>query len=206
MSSHRRDSRAEFHPLSFGGWRDYQEWADNEFRPRPAPPSSDETAEEPDEEARLTDDRAADPTQEAEDPAEPGQPGDTDSADGENDAAEPDSVELLRPYVRTGGRARPEYELLVETLLSSAQLPEAPDRPHSPMNVDLQRIHALCAAPQSVAEISAHLGVPLTVARILISDAINAGLVVVHEGRLTRGSQPSLELLRQVHEGLRKLA
>ncbi|MXG25391.1 DUF742 domain-containing protein [Streptomyces sp. YIM 132580] len=110
---------------------------------------------------------------------------------------------LVRPYAMTGGRTRPRYQLAIEALVSTTadpsrlqgQLPEH------------QRICRLCIEIKSVAEISALLSIPLGVARILVADLAEAGLVAIHQpgGDETAGGQPDVTLLERVLSGLRKL-
>jgi hypothetical protein len=110
---------------------------------------------------------------------------------------------LVRPYAMTGGRTRPRYQLAIEALVSTTadpsrlqgQLPEH------------QRICRLCIEIKSVAEVSALLSIPLGVARILVADLAEAGLVAIHQpgGDETAGGQPDVTLLERVLSGLRKL-
>ena len=110
---------------------------------------------------------------------------------------------LVRPYAMTGGRTRPRYQLAIEALVHTTadphqlqgQLPEH------------QRICTLCREIKSVAEISALLSIPLGVARILVADLAEAGLVAIHQpgGDENAGGQPDVTLLERVLSGLRKL-
>ncbi|MFF0741903.1 DUF742 domain-containing protein [Streptomyces sp. NPDC004111] len=110
---------------------------------------------------------------------------------------------LVRPYAMTGGRTRPRYQLAIEALVHTTadpsrlqgQLPEH------------QRICQLCREIKSVAEISALLSIPLGVARILVADLAEAGLVAIHQpgGDEAAGGQPDVTLLERVLSGLRKL-
>jgi hypothetical protein len=113
---------------------------------------------------------------------------------------------VIRPYVRTGGRAHPAYELRLETLLS-ATWPGSPALlPSARRTPDLEAIRELCSGePLSVAEISAHMSLALGVARVLICDAINAGLLVMHEDAVISEGGPSVELMVRVHKGLRRM-
>ncbi|MEU2594762.1 DUF742 domain-containing protein, partial [Streptomyces albidoflavus] len=100
---------------------------------------------------------------------------------------------LVRPYAMTGGRTRPRYQLAIEALVHTTadaarmqgQLPEH------------QRICHLCHEIKSVAEISALLSIPLGVARILVADLAEAGLVAIHQpgGDENAGGQPDVTLL-----------
>ncbi|MGH1552693.1 DUF742 domain-containing protein [Streptomyces sp. L7] len=62
-----------------------------------------------------------------------------------------------------------------------------------------QRICNLCREIKSVAEISALLTIPLGVARILVADLAEAGLVAIHQpgGDENAGGQPDVTLLER---------
>jgi hypothetical protein len=113
----------------------------------------------------------------------------------------------VRPYALTGGRTKSNYALELETLVSTNQ--SAADGAISEAVV--QQIESLsimeqCWSPRSVAEIAAVLGVPLGVARVLISDAADAGLVTVHKTISGNdGAEAHLVLMERVLSGLRRL-
>lgn len=112
-----------------------------------------------------------------------------------------DAGPLVRPYAVTGGRTRSHYAFAVEALVSTTvygqndlnrRLPEAAE------------ICGLCNELRSVAEIAAHLKVPLGVARVLVGDMAEEGLVQVHQPAAGQG-RPDRALLERVLGGLRKL-
>ncbi|GAB3128736.1 DUF742 domain-containing protein [Streptomyces calidiresistens] len=110
---------------------------------------------------------------------------------------------LVRPYAMTGGRTRPRYQLAIEALVSTSA---------EPMQLqgllpEHQRICQLCLPEvKSVAEVSALLSIPLGVARILVADLAEAGLVAIHQpGEGDSAGQPDVTLLERVLSGLRKL-
>ena len=110
---------------------------------------------------------------------------------------------LVRPYAMTGGRTRPRYQLAIEALVHTTA------QPHQMQGQlpEHQRICTLCREIKSVAEISALLTIPLGVARILVADLAEAGLVAIHQpgGDENAGGQPDVTLLERVLSGLRKL-
>ena len=64
----------------------------------------------------------------------------------------------------------------------------------------------LAASPISVVEIAASLGVPVGVARVLVSDLVNAKYLVVHlppASSTTVDGGPAPEILERLLEGLR---
>ncbi|WP_078589584.1 MULTISPECIES: DUF742 domain-containing protein [Streptomyces] len=116
---------------------------------------------------------------------------------------EPDSGPLIRPFAMTGGRTRPRYELALEALVSADVDPQR----LATLLPEHQRICTLCTEVKSVAEVSALLSLPLGVARILVADLAEAGLVAIHQPASggESGNQPDVTLLERVLSGLRKL-
>jgi hypothetical protein len=110
---------------------------------------------------------------------------------------------LVRPYAMTGGRTRPRYQLAIEALVSTTAEPMQMQG----LLPEHQRICQLCLEVKSVAEVSALLGMPLGVARILVADLAEAGLVAIHQpGHESEpNGQPDVTLLERVLSGLRKL-
>ncbi|MFI6850629.1 DUF742 domain-containing protein [Kitasatospora sp. NBC_00085] len=114
-----------------------------------------------------------------------------------------DSGPLIRPFAMTGGRTRPRYELALEALVSASVDPQR----LATLLPEHQRICTLCTEVKSVAEVSALLSLPLGVARILVADLAEAGLVAIHQPASggESGNQPDVTLLERVLSGLRKL-
>src|SRR5579859_7103645 len=94
---------------------------------------------------------------------------------------------MVRPFIMTGGRTRTtRSDLRWETLIEAL-----PDRRTQQVEVDVDRritglsreqidILARCHDPVSIAELSAHLHLPLVVVTILAGDLLDAHLVYVH--------------------------
>ncbi|MEU5695773.1 DUF742 domain-containing protein [Actinosynnema sp. NPDC020468] len=118
----------------------------------------------------------------------------------ENPAAE--SGSLVRPYTRTGGRTRPDYDLAIEALVSTSDRGLERDAAVLPEH---RSICGLCTDTRSVAEVAAHLRLPLGVVRVLIGDMASMGLVLIHQGGLVVGDRPSIDFLERVLSGLRRL-
>ncbi|MFI6449909.1 DUF742 domain-containing protein [Kitasatospora sp. NPDC050543] len=116
---------------------------------------------------------------------------------------EEDSGPLIRPFAMTGGRTRPRYELALEALVSAS----VDQQRLATLLPEHQRICTLCTEVKSVAEVSALLSIPLGVARILVADLAEAGLVAIHQPASggESGNQPDVTLLERVLSGLRKL-
>lgn len=107
----------------------------------------------------------------------------------------------VRPYALTGGRTRPRTDLPVEAMVRASGSGLA-DRPR--LALERHAIVELCATPHSVAEVSALLHLHLGVARVLIGDLADEGLLVVHRPDLG-GDRPDLRLLERVLDGLQAL-
>jgi hypothetical protein len=108
---------------------------------------------------------------------------------------------LVRPYAMTGGRTRSRVDIAMESLITTTPRGEAEA---ATGGHDWIRIGELCQQVQSLAEIAAYLGTPLGVARVIVGDMTEAGLLDVHEpGRLD--DQLGTYLLERVLSGLRKL-
>jgi hypothetical protein len=105
----------------------------------------------------------------------------------------PESHALVRPYAWTGGRTKGIRHLAIEALVLATGV--RPSWEHRP-------IADLCATARSVAEISALLSLPLGVARVLIGDLAEQGVVVVDR---KVGMAPDLAMLDRVLHGLRNL-
>jgi hypothetical protein len=117
-----------------------------------------------------------------------------------------DSTPLVRPYSRTGGRTRANIELAIEALISTTDAGRART---AHMDGAHQPIAELCLQSRSVAEVSALLRIPLGVARVLVSDMVGMGLVVVHQVSTNNDGdpdkRPSFNLMERVLAGLRAL-
>jgi len=109
---------------------------------------------------------------------------------------------LVRPYTKTGGRTRSDYDLAIEALVSTSDRGKVPDAAVRPEH---RSICGLCLDTRSVAEVAAHLRLPLGVARVLIGDMAGMGLVLIHQSGMVVGDRPSIDFMERVLSGLRRL-
>lgn len=124
-----------------------------------------------------------------------------------NDAWEPaeppDEVSLARPYTLTAGRTESSVDLPLEAPIRTLPDARAPEWPGSDVRA---RILRLATDSLSVAEIAAHLSLPLGVARVLIGDLVTQGYLRVDA---TLGASVSTderrELIGRTLRGLRAL-
>lgn len=114
----------------------------------------------------------------------------------------PETGSLVRPYTRTGGRTRPDYDLALEALVETSERGRYEEAAALPEH---RSICGLCMETRSVAEVAAYLRLPLGVVRVLIGDMAGLGLVMIHQSGLLAGDRPSLAFLERVLSGLRKL-
>jgi hypothetical protein len=108
---------------------------------------------------------------------------------------------LARPYSWTEGRTEPSVELAVEARVRTTPEGHAAEfTPTSPLWTIARR----CVEPCSIAELAAHLSVPLGVAKVLVADLVAEGLVVA---QATLSDDTTLderrELIERVLSGLR---
>ncbi|MEU4404991.1 DUF742 domain-containing protein [Streptosporangium sp. NPDC023963] len=116
----------------------------------------------------------------------------------EHDEPAEEESALVRMYAVTGGRVVPSSKLAMEALVSTTTT--------TPLGLSYIReyrfISDLCRSIRSIAEISALLGVPLGVTRVLVSDMESEGLVRIHHPRVTAAG-PGPDLLERVLNHLR---
>ncbi|SDX26130.1 Protein of unknown function [Amycolatopsis xylanica] len=114
----------------------------------------------------------------------------------------PDSGPRVRPYVLTRGRTKPKLHLAIEAMISTrVDAPWAASR----LSGEFHSVRSICERPRSVAEIAANLAVPLGVARVLLGDMAELGLVNVHETSTTVEGRPALAMMERVLRGLQRL-
>ncbi len=113
------------------------------------------------------------------------------------------SAFTVRPYTVTRGRTRTDVDLALETMVKASETGMNP--PGSIMH-ESRQILTMAENALSVAEVSAHLKVPLQVAKVLIGDLVESGHLATHA--LTDSSpdeRPDLRLLERVLDGLQTL-
>lgn len=107
----------------------------------------------------------------------------------------------IRPYAWTGGRTRSNHHLELETLVSASDF----CTPERLQRTEHHAIAEICQHPRSIAEVGAMLGVPLGVAKVLLGDMADLGLVTVHETVSDNSSSSHFLLMERVLSGLRRL-
>jgi hypothetical protein len=134
----------------------------------------------------------------------PQQPSRPRFADPEPDHASPDLPRtLVRPYVLTKGRTKSSRHLAIEALISAEA--NSPRWRSAEITGEFQSVRTLCSYPRSVAEVAAILSVPLGVARVLLGDMADLGLVSIHDTVTSVNGRPGIALMERVLQGLRRL-
>ncbi|MFB9376970.1 DUF742 domain-containing protein [Kineococcus gynurae] len=113
--------------------------------------------------------------------------------------AEFETGAVVRPYTLTGGRTRPAVELGYETLVEARTPPRAGMLPERRL-ILARTAHEFL----SVAELSAHLALPVGVVRVVVGDLVEGGQVTVHTAaRPTEAT--AQQLLESVLHGISAL-
>lgn len=109
----------------------------------------------------------------------------------------------VRPYAITGGRTRhSQHSFTLITLvvtLSPHEVSHDPLEPESAEILELCRTRAV-----AVAEIAAHLDLPVSVVKVLCGDLLNASMILV-QSPPPETDKPSVELIERVMDGIRQL-
>ena len=106
----------------------------------------------------------------------------------------------VRPYAITGGRTRAATDVPIEAIVY--RTPKG-DQATSALSMERGQIIKLLATPQSCAEVSARLRLPLGVARVVLGDLVDEGYLALNTRSAT--GRPDLRLLERVLDGLQAL-
>ncbi len=110
-----------------------------------------------------------------------------------------DANDFVRPFLMTAGRTKSSVEgLQFETMVQSTGIDG------SKLRFEPARVFALCESAIAIAEISAHLGIPITTVKVVLGDLIDSGHVEVHRTIDTTDSD-DIQLISRLIEGVRRL-
>ena len=112
-----------------------------------------------------------------------------------------DAGPLVRPYTVTRGRTRSaRWDLNLITLVVTS----AHENPA--MDPEYTAIMRICEYPLSIAEISAKLGLPITVIKILVADLIEQRFLIFSSPPSPMNTEtPDMNILQAVLDGIRRL-
>ncbi|KUN92524.1 DUF742 domain-containing protein [Streptomyces caeruleatus] len=109
----------------------------------------------------------------------------------------------VRTFTLTGGRTRPSRDVFtLITLVTTLDLP-LPSVGHG-LQPEHLRILRMCTQPLAVAEISAHLHLPVSVTTILLSDLLDQDRIFARPP-IHVAESPQIALLKRVRNGLARL-
>ncbi|GGL25513.1 DUF742 domain-containing protein [Planomonospora parontospora] len=109
---------------------------------------------------------------------------------------------IVRPYVLTRGRTEPARGRFDLITLAVTLRPVTPGE--TELGPECLAIARLCAQPQSVAEITAHVNLPAGTVRVLLSDLLDQGYITLQEPQ-TETDMNDERLYQAVLDGLRAL-
>ncbi|MFC4642333.1 DUF742 domain-containing protein [Streptomyces vulcanius] len=121
-----------------------------------------------------------------------------------------DTSSFVRNYTLTGGRTRPRYPLSLET-----ELEPGSGRPGPGLPEECRQILALCQQRRrSVTELAGTIRRPVATVRVLLSDLLDTGALVVPvttgytepADKSPLGPRPTRQLLEALSVGLAKLS
>lgn len=108
----------------------------------------------------------------------------------------------LRSYVITRGRIRPSRNTIgVDTLIVAAEAAHPLPLGAPREQVALVR---MCVRLISLVEAAAHLGLPVSLAKVVVSDLVDDGHLTARSGR-PAAAPADRQLLQEVLDGLRRL-
>lgn len=106
---------------------------------------------------------------------------------------------LVRPYLATGGRTKATVALDRVTLVCSTR-----KYPLAYLDGQHAEVLLLCAEPRSVAELSAHLRLPVSVIKVLVSDLIDMDAVQQNPPAAYDNDDPDYDVLQRLLDGLKR--
>jgi hypothetical protein len=115
-------------------------------------------------------------------------------------ARERDPDDAVRPYFLTGGRTRASIDLQFETMVVSTTRGRSAARR---LGFERADILAIAEQPLSIAEVSAMLKIPLTVALVLAGDLVSAGHLDMSQSSLAPADD--IALIKRLIHGVRSL-
>ncbi len=112
---------------------------------------------------------------------------------------------MVRPYAVTRGRTKPSSSTEELDLLATVAATGRPAPPKADLSVQHRRlIVSVTGQSRPVAEVAAELNLPVGVARVLLGDLLDHGLVTVRPP-LAKATAATESLLKEVINGLRAL-
>ncbi|MBB0243469.1 DUF742 domain-containing protein [Streptomyces alkaliphilus] len=105
---------------------------------------------------------------------------------------------LVRLYTVSSGRTRPTSDFDLLTMVVAVE-----DGAGNYLGPDHARLLELCQKPISLAELAAHLHLPATITKVLLSDLVDSGAVTTRAPAVAAPDPTDRDLLEAVLHGLR---
>ncbi|MDR2379419.1 MAG: DUF742 domain-containing protein [Bifidobacteriaceae bacterium] len=126
-----------------------------------------------------------------------------------------EEVASVRPFVVTGGRTQASTDTHLESILEVASQQWLADKGKRLSSEEAAIVRQIATTYLTVAEVAAHLKLPVGVVKVLVSDLAEAGVLVVHDTMAGGGGgvdsvgsvsrEQTLELLESVLNAISKL-
>ncbi|MEU0810302.1 DUF742 domain-containing protein [Streptomyces sp. NPDC005970] len=113
-----------------------------------------------------------------------------------------DAGPIVRSFARTGGRTRPSRDEFNLITLIIATNTDTARHGLEPEHIVILRM--CTGTPLSVAEISARLDLPATVAKVLLGDLLDMGAIHTR-APIALAEAPEIHVLQAVLDGIRRL-
>jgi len=114
---------------------------------------------------------------------------------------EDEEAKALRPYLLTRGRTRSAVDgLAFETLVEK----DAGQADAAQLRFENAKLLEMCDAPISVAELSAHLSIPLGSTMVMIGDLVASGHLLSHR-TINAASDAGVSLVKRIIAGVKQL-
>lgn len=109
-----------------------------------------------------------------------------------------DAGPLVRPYTVSSGRTHPTVALdLLSLVIATDKTPRGIDPEHV-------KVLGLCHSPISVAEVAAHMRLPVVVTKVLLADLVECEAMATRAPRPTSGAHDRV-LLERLLDGLQRI-
>ena len=118
--------------------------------------------------------------------------------DWDDDVILEDDTPSTRPYVVTGGNTRPTADVAIETLVEAGPVSS------TDLRFEKGRVMELATAPLSVAELSAHLNMPIGTTMVLVGELIGDGQLVSHQ-TISNSNVSDLSIMTRIINRVREL-
>jgi hypothetical protein len=126
-----------------------------------------------------------------------------------------EDVSSVRPFVVTRGRTQGSTDTRLESILEVANQQWQADKGKGLSSEEAAIVRQIASTYLTVAEVSAHLKLPVGVVKVLVSDLAEAGVLVVHDTVAGSGGgidstgpvsrEQTLELLESVLNAISQL-